>query len=70
VNSVRNAAFMSIIDPSFPIEAEMSRYQSLIPKSLSDLEATVRRDLDLTGYPIKSWVLPRAAPDGTPPTTS
>lgn len=60
-----DAAFMSIIDPAFPIDGDAALYSALIPKSLDALEATVRRDLDLTGYPIKSWVLPRAAPDGS-----
>ena len=36
-----------------------------IPRSLEQLEAVLRRDLDLVRYPIKSWVLPKTAPDGS-----
>jgi hypothetical protein len=34
-------------------------------RSLDELGAMVRRDLDLIQYPIRSWVLPKIAPDGT-----
>lgn len=37
-----------------------------LPSSLDDLELLVRRELDMTRYPAKSWVLPRRAPDGGP----
>src|SRR5258708_27719821 len=35
-----------------------------LPASLEALELLVKRDLDMTRYPAKSWVLPRLAPDG------
>lgn len=40
--------------------------QSLLPKSLAELELLLRRDLDLIRYPARPWVLPREAPDGAP----
>lgn len=36
-----------------------------LPRSVDELELLVRRDLDMTRYPAKPWVLPRPAPDGT-----
>ena len=40
--------------------------QSLLPKSLAELELLLRRDLDLIRYPARPWVLTREAPDGAP----
>jgi hypothetical protein len=37
-----------------------------LPRSLAELELLLRRDLDLTRYPARPWVLPRMAPDGEP----
>lgn len=37
-----------------------------LPGSLAELELLVRRELDLTRYPAKSWVLPHIGPDGAP----
>ncbi len=37
----------------------------ILARTLPDLEAQVRRELDLTRYPAKSWVLPHLAPDGS-----
>jgi FAD-dependent urate hydroxylase len=36
-----------------------------LPETLEQLELLIRRDLDLTKYPAKSWVIPRTAPDGS-----
>src|SRR5204862_396465 len=35
-----------------------------LPRTLAELELLVRRDLDMTRYPAKSWVLPRLGPNG------
>lgn len=35
-----------------------------LPRTLAELELMVRRDLDMTRYPAKAWVLPRQGPDG------
>jgi FAD-dependent urate hydroxylase len=43
--------------PAFPPVPQAAR--------LEELEAMVRRDLDLIQYPIRSWVLPKIAPDGS-----
>jgi cation diffusion facilitator CzcD-associated flavoprotein CzcO len=37
-----------------------------LPQSLAELELLLRRDLDLTRYPARPWVLSRVAPDGEP----
>jgi len=63
--SAEHAAFMPnvpmlldradvLTDPAFPVA-----------RDLAQLEAMVRRELDLVRYPIKAWVLPKIAPDGT-----
>ncbi len=36
-----------------------------LPRTLEELGLQVRRDLDLIQYPMKSWVLPKIAPDGS-----
>lgn len=62
--SAEHAAFMPnvpmlldsadvLTDPAFPVA-----------RDLAQLEAMVRRELDLVRYPIKAWVLPKIAPDG------
>jgi FAD-dependent urate hydroxylase len=37
-----------------------------LPRTLAELEVLVRRDLDMTRYPAKAWVLPKQGPDGRP----
>ena len=44
--------------------AEFEAGRSVLPQSLDELELLLRRDLDLTRYPARPWVLPHTAPDG------
>jgi cation diffusion facilitator CzcD-associated flavoprotein CzcO len=60
--SARLAAFMPDLPPAMaPDDAAVLP----APRSLDQLAAAVRRELDLVQYPSKSWVLPKRAPDGT-----
>ena len=62
------------VDPArMPQLAELSsatEFEALarspLPKSLAELEVLLRRDLDLTRYPARPWVLTHPAPDGSP----
>jgi cation diffusion facilitator CzcD-associated flavoprotein CzcO len=53
---------------AMPELARLSRPRDIpdetLTRRLDELEKLVRRDLDMTRYPAKSWVLPHTAPDG------
>ena len=59
--TIQDAAFM----PDLPALMNPNSLADVaLPRSLRELEVLVKRDLDLVRYPIKSWVLPKHAPDG------
>lgn len=59
--AIAHAADMPEIPHLASAEAVAQRH---LPRSLAELEALLKRDLDLVRYPAKSWVLPRMAPNG------
>ena len=62
-SAARLAAFMPDLPLVMPVEHAA---EPPTPRSLDQLAAALRRELDLVQYPARSWVLPKAAPDGTP----
>ena len=64
--TAERAAFMPNV-AELMVPAEMLAATELpMARSLAQLEAMVRRDLDLIQYPMRSWVLPRIAPGAVP----
>jgi cation diffusion facilitator CzcD-associated flavoprotein CzcO len=53
-------------DPPYFDEAAVGRTGTTLPNSLEQLEALVQRDMNMTRYSSKRWVLPRTGPDGKP----
>jgi cation diffusion facilitator CzcD-associated flavoprotein CzcO len=60
-----HAAHMPGIPDRCSLEDFKGEKSHLLPTTMAELELMVRRELDLTRYPAKSWVIPRSAPDGT-----
>jgi cation diffusion facilitator CzcD-associated flavoprotein CzcO len=63
----RSAIAHASIMPGAPELTHAEHFEpsfSGLPRSLGELELLVWRDLDLTRYPAKLWVLPRFRPDG------
>jgi cation diffusion facilitator CzcD-associated flavoprotein CzcO len=63
--TVDDAAFMLEVPPLTRVGEILADDDLPVARSLRQLEAMVRRDLDLVRYPIRSWVLPKTAPDGS-----
>jgi cation diffusion facilitator CzcD-associated flavoprotein CzcO len=63
--NVAQAAFMRDVPRALPPADRVAGDAPPVVRSLALLETMVRRDLDLIGYPIRSWVLPKVAPDGS-----
>jgi cation diffusion facilitator CzcD-associated flavoprotein CzcO len=45
-------------------EAAFAEGAAQLPKTLDELAAHARREMNITGYPLKHWCLPRMGPDG------
>ncbi|AJE47864.1 FAD-dependent oxidoreductase [Celeribacter indicus] len=48
-----------------PPRRAAGQHPECLPRTLEDLAAVARREIDITRYPAKRWTLPREAPDGT-----
>jgi len=63
--TAQHAAFMPDMPTLISSDAILADPDLPVARDLAQLEAMVRRELDLVRYPIKSWVLPKVAPDGS-----
>ncbi len=63
--TIDHAAFMREVPPLTQMRDLLADSDLPIARSLAQLEAMIRRDLDMVRYPIRSWVLPKTAPDGS-----
>ena len=62
---VDHAAAMPDLSPPHDPALRDAVNPERLPRDLDELAAMARRELELTQYPRKSWVLPKMAPDGS-----
>jgi cation diffusion facilitator CzcD-associated flavoprotein CzcO len=63
--AVEHAAAMPVLADFLSYADHQAINPLQLPTSAEELARLARRDMELTRYPMKSWVLPKFAPDGT-----